>query len=47
MSTELCNFLHQNEIATSFKPTTYNPQGSGQSERYNGNVLELLLSPCL
>ena len=37
MSTELRNFLHQKGIATSYI-TPYNPQGNGQSERYNGTV---------
>ena len=45
MITELCNFLHQKEIAPSLTPTSYNPQGGGQPERYNGTVLEPLLSP--
>ena len=45
MRRELSNFLHQKEIATSLTPTSYNPQGSGQSERYNGTVLEPLFSP--
>ena len=44
MITEQCNFLHQKEIATSHTPTSYNPQGGGQLERYNGTVLEPLLS---
>ena len=45
MSTELCNFVYQKEMATSLTPTPYNPQGCGQSMRYNGTVLEPILSP--
>ena len=37
MSTELKEFLHNKNIATS-RTTSYNPTGNGQVERYNGII---------
>ena len=37
MSVELKQFLHEHGIATS-RTTSYNPQGNGQVERYNGVI---------
>lgn len=37
LSKEMKDFLHQKGIATSYT-TPYNPQGNGQTERYNGII---------
>lgn len=41
MSKELTDFLHSRGIATS-RTTAYNPQGNGQTERYNGVIWKAL-----
>ena len=37
MSNELKQWLHEKDIAAS-RTTPYNPQGNGQTERYNGII---------